>query len=40
MDLKENGLNMPFSVSAHAAKQEVVALLQNIFNREETQKAA
>lgn len=40
MDLKENGLNMPSSVSANTAKQEVIALLQNIFHQDDSQKAA
>ncbi len=34
MDLKENGLSMPFSVSANAAKQEVISLLENLFNKD------
>ena len=40
MDLKENGLNMPSSVSANTAKQEMIALLQNIFHQDDSQKAA
>lgn len=35
MDLKENGLNLPFSVSANTAKKEVIALLDSIFNSPE-----
>ncbi len=34
LDLKENGLNMPASPSALTAKQEITALLQNIFLNE------
>ena len=33
LDLKENGLNMPTSISANAAKQEVLALMENIFSK-------
>ncbi len=32
MDLKENGLNMPTSVSTHAAREEVNTLIKNILN--------
>lgn len=31
LDLKENGLNMPTSVSATTAKREIMELMQNIF---------
>ncbi len=34
MDLKENGLNMPTSSSAITGKQEIINLLQNIFQRD------
>lgn len=34
MDLKENGLNMPTSVSAVSGKQEIMNLIQNIFQRD------
>lgn len=34
MDLKENGLNMPTSVSAVSGRQEIMDLIQNIFQRD------
>lgn len=34
MDLKENGLNMPTSVSAITGKQEIIDLIQHIFQKE------